>query len=298
MKRISRRACAKINLGLDVLGRREDGYHEVRMLMQQVDLHDDLILQKREDGRISMECDREDLPCDETNLCVRAAELMRRQYGLSGGLHIELTKRIPLAAGLAGGSADAAAVMLGMAELFGLAQDDREAMRRELMRLALQLGADIPYCLMGGTALAEGIGQILTPVRPALREIPTLIVKPAASVSTGEVYRAFDSCTDCHHPDIDGLLDAVRREAYTDICHLLGNILEDVTIPLHPEIRQLKNVLRDHGADAAMMSGSGPTVFAFFSEEGKMRDCRRKLLEQWEDLSLEGVFLSHTRGGV
>ena len=298
MKRISRRACAKINLGLDVLGRREDGYHEVRMLMQQVDLHDDLILQKREDGRISMECDREDLPCDKTNLCVRAAELMRRQYGLSGGLHIDLTKRIPLAAGLAGGSADAAAVMLGMAELFGLAQDDREAMRRELMHLALQLGADIPYCLMGGTALAEGIGQILTPVRPALREIPTLIVKPAASVSTGEVYRAFDSCTDCRHPDIDGLLDAVRREAYTDICHLLGNILEDVTIPLHPEIRQLKNVLRDHGADAAMMSGSGPTVFAFFSEEGKMRDCRRKLLEQWEDLSLEGVFLSHTRGGV
>ena len=298
MKRISRRACAKINLGLDVLGRREDGYHEVRMLMQQVDLHDDLILQKREDGRISMECDRKDLPCDETNLCVRTAELMRRQYGLSGGLHIELTKRIPLAAGLAGGSADAAAVMLGMAELFGLAQDDREAMRRELMHLALQLGADIPYCLMGGTALAEGIGQILTPVRPALREIPTLIVKPAASVSTGEVYRAFDSCTDCRHPDIDGLLDAVRREAYTDICHLLGNILEDVTIPLHPEIRQLKNVLRDHGADAAMMSGSGPTVFAFFSEEGKMRDCRRKLLEQREGLSLEGVFLSHTRGGV
>ena len=298
MKRISRRACAKINLGLDVLGRREDGYHEVRMLMQQVDLHDDLILQKREDGRISMECDRKDLPCDETNLCVRTAELMRRQYGLSGGLHIELTKRIPLAAGLAGGSADAAAVMLGMAELFGLAQDDREAMRRELMHLALQLGADIPYCLMGGTALAEGIGQILTPVRPVLREIPTLIVKPAASVSTGEVYRAFDSCTDCRHPDIDGLLDAVRREAYTDICHLLGNILEDVTIPLHPEIRQLKNVLRDHGADAAMMSGSGPTVFAFFSEEGKMRDCRRKLLEQREDLSLEGVFLSHTRGGV
>ena len=298
MKRISRRACAKINLGLDVLGRREDGYHEVRMLMQQVDLHDDLILQKREDGRISMECDREDLPCDKTNLCVRAAELMRRQYGLSGGLHIDLTKRIPLAAGLAGGSADAAAVMLGMAELFGLAQDDREAMRRELMHLALQLGADIPYCLMGGTALAEGIGQILTPIRPALREIPTLIVKPAAGVSTGEVYRAFDSCTDCRHPDIDGLLDAVRREAYTDICHLLGNILEDVTIPLHPEIRQLKNVLRDHGADAAMMSGSGPTVFAFFSEEGKMRDCRRKLLEQWEDLSLEGVFLSHTRGGV
>ena len=298
MKRISRRACAKINLGLDVLGRRADGYHEVRMLMQQVDLHDDLILQKREDGRISMECDRADLPCDKTNLCVRAAELMRRQYGLSGGLHIDLTKRIPLAAGLAGGSADAAAVMLGMAELFGLAQDDREAMRRELMRLALQLGADIPYCLMGGTALAEGIGQILTPVRPVLREIPTLIVKPAASVSTGEVYRAFDSCTDCRHPDIDGLLDAVRREAYTDICHLLGNILEDVTIPLHPEIWQLKNVLRDHGADAAMMSGSGPTVFAFFSEEGKMRDCRRKLLEQWEDLSLEGVFLSHTRGGV
>ena len=298
MKRISRRACAKINLGLDVLGRRADGYHEVRMLMQQVDLHDDLILQKREDGRISMECDKEDLPCDGTNLCVRAAELMRRQYGLSGGLHIELTKRIPLAAGLAGGSADAAAVMLGMAELFGLAQDDSEAMRRELMHLALQLGADIPYCLMGGTALAEGIGQILTPVRPALREIPTLIVKPAASVSTGEVYRAFDSCTDCHHPDIDGLLDAVRREAYTDICHLLGNILEDVTIPLHPEIRQLKNVLRDHGADAAMMSGSGPTVFALFSEEGKMRDCRRKLLEQREDLSLEGVFLSHTRGGV
>lgn len=298
MKRISRRACAKINLGLDVLGRRADGYHEVRMLMQQVDLHDDLILQKREDGRISMECDKEDLPCDGTNLCVRAAELMRRQYGLSGGLHIELTKRIPLAAGLAGGSADAAAVMLGMAELFELAQDDREAMRRELMRLALQLGADIPYCLMGGTALAEGIGQILTPVRPALREIPTLIVKPAAGVSTGEVYQAFDSCTDCRHPDIDGLLDAVRREAYTDICHLLGNILEDVTIPLHPEIWQLKNVLRDHGADAAMMSGSGPTVFAFFSEEGEMRDCRRKLLEQWEDLSLEGVFLSHTRGGV
>lgn len=298
MKRISRRACAKINLGLDVLGRREDGYHEVRMLMQQVDLHDDLILQKREDGRISMECDREDLPCDGTNLCVRAAELMRRQYGLSGGLHIELTKRIPLAAGLAGGSADAAAVMLGMAELFGLTQDDREAMRRELMHLATQLGADIPYCLMGGTALAEGIGQILTPVRPALREIPTLIVKPAASVSTGEVYRALDSCTDCRHPDIDGLLDAVRREAYTDICRLLGNILEDVTIPLHPEIRQLKNALRDHGADAAMMSGSGPTVFAFFSEEGKMRDCRRKLLEQREDLSLEGVFLSHTRGGV
>lgn len=295
MKEISRRAYAKINLGLDVLGRRANGYHDVRMLMQQVDLYDDLVLEVREDERISMECDRRDLPCDRANLCVRAAELMRRHYGLSSGLHIALTKRIPIAAGLAGGSTDAAAVMLGMAELFGLAQAGSRTIREELMDLALQLGADIPYCLMGGTALAEGIGEILTPVRPALRETPTLIVKPAVRVSTGEVYQALDSCTGCNHPNIDILLDAVRREAYIDICHSLGNILEDVTVPLYPEIRQIEDYLRSNGADAALMSGSGPTVFAFFSDEEKMRDCQKGLQAQEERLGLEGIFLSHTR---
>lgn len=295
MKRVSRRAYAKINLGLDVLGRRPDGYHDVRMIMQQVDLFDELVLEARADGKVSMDCDKPDLPCDASNLCARAAELMRSHYGLSEGVHIALTKRIPLAAGLAGGSADAAAVMRGMADLFLDDPNATGAMDWELRELAPGLGADIPYCLMGGTALAEGIGEVLTPIAPALREIPTLLVKPLASVSTGEVYRALDTCPAVRHPDIDGLVRAIRGESYRGLCRGLGNVLEEVTIPMHPEIRQLKDCLMDGGADAALMSGSGPTVFAFFSDTERLESCRRQLEDRREDLGIAHLFASRTR---
>ena len=256
-------AHAKINLGLDVTGRREDGYHLVRMIMQALELHDTLHFEKTERPGVQLETDVPGLAVDRSNLIVRAAELLFETYAPGKGVRIQLEKKIPLAAGLAGGSTDAAAALRGINELYQLGLDDAE-----LCRLGVQLGADIPYCIMGGTALSEGIGEVLTPL-PDLPFCYIVLGKPEEGMSTAQAYRELDSMTDIRHPDIGGQIRALQEGDLTGVTERLGNVLEPVTLSHQPEVDTIRNILLEAGAAGACMSGSGPTVFGIFTEEKK-----------------------------
>ena len=258
MDELAVKALAKINLGLDVLRRREDGYHEVKMVMQTIHLYDQLHLKKIESG-IHLETNLGFLPVDESNLAYRAARLMKEKYQIEEGIDIRLNKRIPVAAGMAGGSTDAAGVLYGINELFNLG-----IKRKELMELGVQIGADVPYCIMRGTASAEGIGEKLTSLPPMVK-CPVVIAKPQVSVSTKYVYENLKLDADTVHPDIDGLIGAIRAKNLEQIAGHMGNVLETVTIPNYPVIAEIKEHMMEHGAAHAMMSGSGPTVFGLFA---------------------------------
>lgn len=261
MDKSMQRAYAKINIGLDVLRRRADGYHEVRMVMQTVDLYDELLLEKRAEPGVVLQTDNRELPLDGSNLICRAADLLFREKKITEGVKITLTKRIPIAAGMAGGSADAAAVMRGLNELFGL-----EYSVPELQKLGVKLGADIPYCIVGGTMLSEGIGEVLSPL-PAPPEAFLVIAKPDINVSTAFVYGNLHADLLQCHPDIDGMIKALREGDLRGITDRFGNVLETVTVREYPVIEEIKELLRAEGAENALMSGSGPTVFGVFREE-------------------------------
>ena len=261
MERITQRAYAKINIGLDVLRRRADGYHEVKMIMQTVDLYDELILEKRKQPGIALRTDNGELPLDGDNLICKAAELLIREKDIQEGVNIMLTKRIPIAAGMAGGSADAAATLRGLNELFGLGYSVPE-----LQTLGVKLGADIPYCIVGGTMLSEGIGEILTPL-PAPPAAYLVIAKPDINVSTAYVYGNLHADSLAWHPDIDGMIDALRKQDLGGITGRLGNVLETVTVREYPVIERIRELLKMQGAENALMSGSGPTVFGIFKEK-------------------------------
>ncbi len=256
-------AMAKINLGLDVLRKRPDGYHEVKMIMQSIDLHDDLELEETKESGIYLTCNKEGIPTDRTNLIWKACSLLMEEKGIDRGVRVHLTKRIPMAAGMAGGSTDAAAAMKGVNELFGLGLS-----RKELMERAVRIGADVPYCIMGGTALSEGIGEILSPL-PALPACRILIAKPDIEVSTAFVYGGLKAAELAFHPDIDGMAEALKQQSLAGITERLGNVLETVTIPVHPVIREIKETMVQSGAMGALMSGSGPTVFGIFNDSEK-----------------------------
>lgn len=255
------RAYAKINIGLDVLRRRADGYHEVKMIMQTVDIYDELVLERRKEPGIELRMDNSELPSGGDNLICRAADLLFREKKITGGVNISLTKRIPIAAGMAGGSADAAAALRGVNELFDLGYS-----LTELQALGVGLGADIPYCLAGGTMLSEGIGEILTPL-PAPPAAHLVIAKPDINVSTAFVYGNLHADSLAWHPDIDGMIAALQKGDLDGITGRLGNVLETVTVKAHPVIEQIKELLRKQGAENALMSGSGPTVFGLFADE-------------------------------
>lgn len=255
------RAYAKINIGLDVLRRRADGYHEVKMIMQTVDIYDELVLERRKQPGIELRMDNSELPSGGDNLICRAADLLFREKEITGGVNISLTKRIPIAAGMAGGSADAAAALRGVNELFDLGYS-----LTELQALGVGLGADIPYCLAGGTMLSEGIGEILTPL-PAPPAAHLVIAKPDINVSTAFVYGNLHADSLAWHPDIDGMIAALQKGDLDGITGRLGNVLETVTVKAHPVIEQIKELLRKQGAENALMSGSGPTVFGIFKEK-------------------------------
>ena len=263
MDSISLRACAKINLGLDVVRRRPDGYHDVRMIMQMLSLCDEVSVTKKAESGIRLSCNLAELPCDESNIAWRAAAVLTERFRLQEGVQIDIKKNIPLAAGMAGGSTDCAAVLEGMNEVFGLGLSPSE-----LMEIGVKLGADVPFCLMKGCALSEGIGEILTPL-PALPEMPILIAKPPAGVSTKYVYEHLKLDRTLVHPDISGMADALKNGDVEGIVSRLGNVLETVTIPEIPEIAQIKEIMCSEGASGALMSGSGPTVFGLFSEKEK-----------------------------
>ncbi|MBP5255018.1 MAG: 4-(cytidine 5'-diphospho)-2-C-methyl-D-erythritol kinase [Lachnospiraceae bacterium] len=304
-------AYAKINLTLEVTGRRPDGYHEVRMAMQQVSLHDRVLLRRTEEAGIVMTCNDPGLPTDGRNLMVRAAEALFRRYGIPGGLTMALEKRIPVSAGLAGGSSDAAAVLRGVNRLYGLGLSVEE-----LCETGIRLGADIPFCIRGGTLLAEGIGERLSPL-PHCPRLHLLLVKPPSGVSTPEVYAGFDRMNAAaghgeKQPDgvgaerADGAgskpeqpdrfaADAVRenpasrmREALLlrspeAVAEALYNDLQPVTQEMRPAVGEIVRFLRGNGALNALMSGSGPTVFGLFETPEKARIARRKALRAFPD---------------
>lgn len=255
------RALAKINLGLDVLGRREDGYHDVRMIMQTVFWYDTVELEKTEEEGIFLTTNLFYLPNDQNNLAYRAAKLLMDEFDIKGGIRITLTKRIPVSAGLAGGSSNAAAVLVGMNIMYGL-----RLSYQELMARGVTLGADVPYCILRGTVLAEGIGEKLSPL-PSFPRSYIVLAKPSVSVSTKKVYEQLDSLDAIEHPDIDAILSGLKQQDLHLIAKNMGNVLEQVTVPLCPVIGKIKEQMKKEGALNAMMSGSGPTVFGIFEKK-------------------------------
>lgn len=279
MNQITRKAYAKINLGLDVIRRRPDGYHEVKMIMQTVGIYDILTFAKRElsaggpqisimleqKNTLKPEFSGEELPCDESNLIYKAAAMIMDTYGVKESVDITLQKNIPIAAGMAGGSTDAAAVFHGLNELFGLSMS-----LEDMKRLGVKIGADVPYCIMGGTALSEGIGEILTPL-PAPTKTYLLIAKPDIDVSTKFVYENLHADMLKYHPDIDGMVEALKAGNLTKVTERMGNVLETVTEKKYPIIRRIKDEMIKGGAQNALMSGSGPTVFGIYTDKETVR---------------------------
>ena len=268
---VTLKALAKINLGLDVLGRRENGYHDVHMVMQTIYLYDNVTMEKTEEAGIQLECNLFYLPVDETNIAYKAAKLLMDEFDIKEGVRIVLDKHIPVAAGLAGGSANAAAVLVGMNRLFSLGLSQQQLMER-----GVSLGADVPYCVMRGTVLAEGIGEVLTPL-PPLPKCYVLIAKPGISVSTKTVYEKLDSQEISEHPDIDGILEGLDKQDIYKVASSMGNVLETVTIGDYPIIEEIKDVMKEEGALNAMMSGSGPTVFGIFDDKSKARQAQDRI---------------------
>ncbi|MEE3400188.1 MAG: 4-(cytidine 5'-diphospho)-2-C-methyl-D-erythritol kinase [Eubacterium sp.] len=288
------KAYAKVNLSLDIVGRREDGYHLVRMVMQSLDIADILTFEKLDKPEIIVLLDNPSVgsdgdsplgkvPLDENNLIYKAARLLFDRYiwkrNEKAGVQITLTKNIPIAAGMAGGSSDAAATFRGINELFELGLMDKE-----LMEMGVTLGADIPYCIMGGTALSEGIGEELTRL-PDIPECVFLVVKPRISVSTAEAYGGYDSLVESKtgqkvriiHPDVDGQVDALYAGNLKGVTDKFLNVLEYVTAEKHPIIGDIEKLMLDFGALNAMMSGSGPTVFGIFDDVEKAEAAKKEL---------------------
>lgn len=264
MKTLSKRAYAKVNLVLDVVRRRADGYHEVKMVMQNVGLYDELDFSVDTDysgKKITIICDKEGVPVDRGNLIYRAIELMFDKYKLSGSVLVRLKKNIPVEAGMAGGSTDCAAAIRAVNELYELGADTGE-----LMELGVRLGADVPYCILGKTALSQGIGEILTPVC-GLEDCFVLIAKPPVGVSTKTVYSGLCVEKIESHPKVDEMVQALESRQPGLVAEYMDNVLETVTVGLHKEIQVIKDIMKENGAMNAIMSGSGPTVFGLFKDE-------------------------------
>ena len=273
IKHLGLKAYGKINLGLDVLRKREDGYHQVRMIMQTVGLYDKIDLYRKETEGIEVDTNLLYLPVNENNLVYKAAKMLIDEFGIKEGVSIRLKKILPVAAGMAGGSSDAAAGLFGMNKMFrlGLTTD-------QLKERGVKIGADVPYCIMRGTALSEGIGEILTPL-PPVPQCQVLIAKPGISVSTKLVYEHLDasSLRPEDHPDIDGMIQAISQGDIYGIAAKMGNVLEQVTVPEYPVIAAIKERMMELGAVGAMMSGSGPTVFGIFTSPKAAQDAYEEM---------------------
>lgn len=277
MKTLTRNAYAKVNLALDVLRRREDGYHDVCMIMQNLSLYDTLTFTMEEADMlaITLSCDKEFVPCDERNLIYKAIVLMGETYHLTGHIHVELVKRIPVEAGMAGGSTDCAAAFHAMRELYGLDVSDQK-----LMKLGVKLGADVPYCIMAKTALSEGIGEVLTEVAP-LPDCFVVVAKPTISVSTKMVYENLHANELQHHPDVAGMIDALKQGDLSGVASRMENVLETVTTKLYPQIEEIKQSMKESGAENAIMSGSGPTVFGLYRGKAIAEQAAEKIRQQY-----------------
>ncbi|MFC0274260.1 4-(cytidine 5'-diphospho)-2-C-methyl-D-erythritol kinase [Metabacillus herbersteinensis] len=261
--RILEKAPAKINLSLDVLHKRYDGYHEVKMIMTTIDLADRVELIDLPNEQIRIISHNRFVPDDHRNLAYQAARLLKDRYEIKRGVSISITKTIPVAAGLAGGSSDAAATLRGLNRLWklGLSLD-------ELAELGAEIGSDVSFCVYGGTALATGRGEVIQHIDPP-PHCWVVLAKPTIGVSTADVYRNLDLKT-IEHPDVNGMIQAIQLKEYETICHLLGNVLENVTLRMYPEVANIKDQMKRFGADAVLMSGSGPTVFGLVQYESKL----------------------------
>lgn len=289
IKHLGIKAYGKINLGLDVVRKREDGYHEVKMIMQTVGVYDKIDIRRSQAPGIRVETNLYYLPNNENNLVYKAAKLLMDEFGVGEGLDIKLKKCIPVAAGMAGGSSDAASVLFGVNKMFalGLSMED-------LMDRGVRIGADVPYCILRGTALSEGIGEVLTPL-PPVPQCKILIAKPGISVSTKFVYEnlKLDTLGKEQHPDIDGMVEAIRKRDLQGIGRRFGNVLETVTIPNFPVIQDIKDIMLDYGAVNSLMSGSGPTVFGLFTNPiAAQRAYEEMRYGKHKDLAKQ-VYLTH-----
>lgn len=268
MDKIELKAYGKINIGLDVIRKREDGYHDLDMIMQTVGVYDDVII-SREDGtqtyEIEVSTDADILPNDKGNLAFMAAKVLMEAYDIKSKVKIHINKRIPIAGGMAGGSADCAAVLRGVNKLFQLGLTDEQ-----LQEYGVKLGADVPYCIVGGTKRVQGIGEILTDL-PTPPKCYVIIAKPDAFVSTKFVYSHIRPAQIENHPDIDGIIESIKAGDLYGMCEKIANVMEDVTIPEYPIIQKVKDILKSNGAVNALMSGSGPTVFGIYDDEEKAK---------------------------
>lgn len=277
------KAYAKINISLDIVGKREsDGYHLLKMIMQNIDLYDEISIEKQKED-ITISCNKSYVPTDSRNLAYKAASLFKETYNIEDGVHIDIVKNIPVSAGLAGGSTDAAAVLKLMNKIFKV-----NASNEELMALGLKLGADIPYCINGGTALCEGIGEKITTLAPFKDKI-LVLVKPSFGVSTKEVYKAFNLDRVRVHPKTENLIEAMEQDNLYYVANNMKNLLENVTLRKHNILIKIKEDMNRYGAVGSMMSGSGPSVFAFFDDILKAQRCYEKMKENHRE-----VFLTRT----
>ena len=276
------KAYAKINISLDIVGKREDGYHLLEMIMQAIDLYDELNIEKQSKG-ITIKCNKSYVPTDERNLAYKAAKLFIDKYNIDSGVNISIKKNIPVCAGLAGGSTDGAAVLKALNKIFNINASDEE-----LMELGLKLGADVPYCIKGGTALCEGIGERVTELKRFKDKI-LVLVKPPFGVSTKTVYQEFDISKVKTHPDTKGLIKAIEENDLKFVSNNMKNLLENVTLRKHKVLLNIKEDMKSLGASGAMMSGSGPTVFAFFDDMLKAQRCFEKMKLKYND-----VFITRT----
>lgn len=272
MDSVSLKTYAKINIGLDITGKREDGYHLLKTCMQTIDIFDEITVSRlpAEDGpQIKITSDNADVPHDRTNIAWKAAALIKEKYGISDRVSIFIKKSIPMAAGLAGGSTDGAAVIKAMDSLFGLKMS-----LNDMDGIAVRLGADVPFCLRQGLWLCEGIGEVLAQL-PAIAGVCAVIAKPHFAVSTKWCYETYDSLENVRHPDMDRLISALEAENKEDVFACIGNVLEAVSCPAHPEIDEMKELMLAEGARCACMSGSGGTVFGLFTDRKKAEEACR-----------------------
>ncbi|MEG1003620.1 4-(cytidine 5'-diphospho)-2-C-methyl-D-erythritol kinase [Clostridium sp.] len=276
------KAYAKINIALDVIGKREDGYHLLRMIMQGIDLYDEITIEKIEKG-ITISCNKPYVPKDERNLAYKAAKLFMDKFNIKSGVSIDINKNIPVSAGLAGGSTDCAAVLKLMNKMFNKNLSDKE-----LMELGVKLGADVPYCINGGTALCEGVGEVITQLKPFKDKI-LVLVKPPFGVSTKGVYQEFDLSKVVFHPNVEGLMKNMANDNIGYVSKNMKNLLENVTLLKYKEIIGIKQAMMEYGALGSMMSGSGPTVFAFFEDMVKAQKCYEVMKKKYKD-----VFITRT----
>lgn len=273
MKEIVMESYGKINLGLDILYKREDNYHEIKTIMQQISLSDTLIIREIKED-IELDCNNKELPLDSTNLVYHAWKKMQEKTGINKGIQINIHKRIPIAAGLAGGSSNAAAVLKGLNELWNLGLSEKE-----LREIGVEIGADVPYCIMGGTALAEGIGEKLTKLKP-FKDKNLLLINPGIGVSTAEVYNSL-KLGNQPRMDIKKIISFIEKDDIKSLADSITNIMEEVVIERNPIISEIKNDMLKYGALGSLMSGSGPTVFGLFDDLAQLEFCKEKLTSKY-----------------